>query len=151
MTKQIGSLDAGLGALLATRERTGPLPAQVGDIWHRVDGSHIGDEVYQGMDLDWTSWRCVRTTPQGAWFECVEWSHRPERFALTSGAKAICRTQTEALERLIARKKRHLLILNSETVAAQDTLEVAREALAHLAHHNAGHSAGDHPQALATQ
>lgn len=23
-----------------------PAPAQVGDVWYRVDGSHLGDEVY---------------------------------------------------------------------------------------------------------
>lgn len=115
---------------LFSGKRLGPPPAQVGDVWHRVDGSHIGDEVYEGMELAWTSWLCVKTTAQGAWFKCVEWSHKKQRFALTSGSRAICRTKHEALERLIARKVRHLRILSSEAIAAQDTLDVARDTLA---------------------
>jgi hypothetical protein len=110
--------------------RLGPPPAQVGDVWHRVEGSHIGDEVYEGMELAWTSWLCIKTTAQGAWFACVEWSQKKPRFALTSGSRSICRTEHEALERLIARKLRHLHILSNEAITAQDTLEVARDALA---------------------
>lgn len=41
-------------------------PAAVGDIWHRVDGQHRGDEVYEGMELSWTTWRCEKTTARGA-------------------------------------------------------------------------------------
>lgn len=103
--------------------------AKVGDVWHRVEGSHIGDEVYAGMELMWSSWACIKTTPHGAWFECVEWPYKKSRFALTSGARAISRTKREALVRLIARKVCHLRMLNSETIAANDTLEVARAAL----------------------
>ena len=114
---------------LPNGKRLGPSPAQVGDVWHRVDGSHIGDEVYAGMELAWTSWLCIKTTAQGAWFKCVEWSHKKPRFALTSGSRAICRTKQEALERLIARKVRHLRILSNEAISAQDTLDVAQAAL----------------------
>ncbi len=105
-------------------------PAKVGDIWHRVDGSHLGDESYMGMELEWSAWRCVKTTKQGAWFARVGWGRPKPRFALTSGSRGIVRTEREALERLIARKKRHLQILHSETVCAQDTLEIAQAALA---------------------
>ena len=111
-------------------KRLGPPPAQVGDVWHRVEGSPIGDEVYEGMELAWTSWLCIKTTAQGAWFKCVEWSFKLPRFALTSGSRAICRTKHEALERLIAKKVRHLRILSNEAISAQDTLDVARDALA---------------------
>jgi len=104
--------------------------ANIGDVWHRVEGSYIGEEVYRGMELSWTSWRCVSTTPKGAWFRCVEWNYQKPRFALTVGARALSRTKHEALQRLIARKIRHLSILENETVAAQDTLHVARAALA---------------------
>lgn len=115
----------------ANSKLLGPSPAQIGDVWYRVEGSHIGDEAYEGMELMWSSWQCIKTTAQGAWFQSVEWSYKKQRFALTSGARFLSRTKHEALQRLIARKVRHLRILASETVAAQDTLDVARTALAH--------------------
>lgn len=104
--------------------------AKIGDVWHRVDGSHPGDEAYDGMELAWTAWVCIKTTARGAWFKCVEWSSKKPRFALTSGARAICRTKNEALERLVARKLRHLQILNSEIIFAKDTLDAAQAAFA---------------------
>jgi len=103
--------------------------AQVGDVWHRVVGSHLGDETYEGMELIWTSWRCIKTTLCGAWFKCDEWGYTKLKFALTVGSRSISRTKREALERLIARKVRHLRILHGETVAATDTLDAARAAL----------------------
>lgn len=109
-----------------------PGPAAVGDVWHRVDGDWIddGSEVYQGMELAWTSWRCTKVTRCGAWFQCVEWSGDKPRFALTSGSKNLSRTQREALERLVARKVRQLEILRQQRAVAEDTLSMAREALA---------------------
>lgn len=109
-----------------------PKPAAVGDIWHRVDGSHLGDEVYEGMELSWTTWRCEKVTKCGAWFVCTEWRARDRVFAATSGARNLHRTDVEALNALIARKRRQLVILNSQTVAAQDTLGIARETLPKL-------------------
>lgn len=130
MPEQFDKTNFRVETLPPKREQLGPSPTQVGDVWHRVEGSHIGDEVYQGMRLEWTSWRCIKTTPQGAWFKCVEWNYKKPRFALTNGARTICRTKREALERLIARKVRHIGILNGEVIAAQDTLDAARTALA---------------------
>lgn len=121
---------AGLNA--AKMLQHSPKPAAVGDIWHRVDGSHLGDEVYEGMELSWTTWRCEKTTARGAWFVCTKWRAEPSRFALTSGARNLHRTDVEALKALISRKKRQLVILNSQKVAAEDTLGIARDTLPKL-------------------
>lgn len=121
---------AALADAHANSKNSAQSPAHVGDVWHRVEGSHIGEERYEGMELAWTSWSCIKTTKRGAWFKCVELSFKGPRFALTSGSRFIVRTKHEALERLIARKERHLRLLASEAVAAQDTLDIAREALA---------------------
>lgn len=101
---------------------------QVGDIWHRVDGS----KSYQGMELDWKTYRVTKVTPRGAWFmpEKHHYVQPKLRFALTSGARWISRTKEEALQRLIARKRRHLAILSSEQQAAEDTMAAAKEAAA---------------------
>ncbi len=114
-----------------TMRKHTPKPAAVGDIWHRVEGAWIdgGSEMYEGVKLEWTRWRCVKTTPRGAWFSCMEWPHKRQRFALTSGAKALSRTQREALKRLVARKVRQLRILEGQKTEAEDTLEIARAAL----------------------
>lgn len=112
-----------------SKKQIKPLSAKVGDVWHRVDGSHLGEEVYEGMELKWTSWLCTKTTRKGAWFKCIEWSDKKPKFALTDGARSISRTKNEALNRLIARKMRHLQILRNEAVAAQDTLDAARNFL----------------------
>ena len=121
---------AALADALASAKNGAQSPAHLGDVWHRVEGWHIGEDVYGGMGLAWTSWLCIKTTAQGAWFKCVELNFKKPRFALTSGSRFIVRTKQEALERLIARKERHLRLLASEAVAAQDTLDIARDALA---------------------
>jgi len=104
---------------------------QVGDIWYRVDGEWIddGSEQYVGMELGWTSWRVTRITPRGAWFQCVERHWRKPRFALASGARWISPTKEEALERLVARKRRHLEIISQQEVEATETLSLAKAAL----------------------
>jgi hypothetical protein len=112
-----------------------PKPARIGDIWHRVEGTWIddGSESYQGMELDWTQWECVKTTLRGAWFVCIGRDrYMRKRFALTSGALALSRTEREALERLVARKVRQLKVLEGQKTVAEDTLEIAREALASM-------------------
>lgn len=125
-------------AALAERNRItmlqhSPKPAAVGDIWHRVDGVHRGDdEAYEGMDLSWTTWRCEKTTARDAWFVCTEWRARDRLFALTSGARNLHRTDVKALEALIARKKRQLRILDSQKTMAEDTLKEAAETLPKL-------------------
>jgi hypothetical protein len=108
------------------------MKAIVGDIWHKVEGSHVGEEVYRGMELSWTTWRCVSVTPKGAWFRCVEWSYKKPRFALTDGARSLSRTKHEALQQLIRKKVLHLRILENEMVVAQDTLRIARATLAEM-------------------
>lgn len=104
---------------------------QVGDIWFRVDGDWIddGSETYQGMKLDWQQWRAVKVTPCGAWFECVQWPRRKHRFALSSGARWASRSKSGAIRGLIARKRRHIAILNQQLECAQETLQLALAAL----------------------
>lgn len=110
-----------------------PKPAAVGDIWHRVDGQHKGDdEAYEGMELSWTTWRCEKVTKCGAWFVCTEWRARDRVFALTSGARNLNRTDVGALNNLIARKVRQLRILEIQKTMAEDTLAAARETLPKL-------------------
>ena len=96
----------------------------IGDILYRVDGEWIddGSEVYQGMELCWTTWKVVRLTPCGAWLQCVERHWKKQRFALASGARWVSRTRDEALQSLVARKRRQLAIITQQTTMAQDTL-----------------------------
>lgn len=108
------------------------MSAKVGDVWYRVEGEHLGEDSYAGMTLSWQTWRCVRTTPRGAWFSCIEWSYMKPKFALTSGSKKLFRTKRDALAGLIGRKVRHLRMLNGEVVAAQDTLDAARAAFVQM-------------------
>lgn len=107
-------------------------PIKAGDVWHRVDGACLddGSETYQGMELVWTTWRVVKVTPCGAWLKCVERHWTKPRFALASGARWASRTQNEALDRLVARKRRHLAILSSQEMMARETLELALAARA---------------------
>jgi hypothetical protein len=112
----------------------------IGDILHRVDGQCIddGSETYQGMELFWTTWRVVRLTPCGAWLQCVERHWKKQRFALSSGARWVSRTQEEALQALIARKRRQLAIVSQQEVMAQETLELATAAKARAAQLDGG-------------
>jgi hypothetical protein len=103
-------------------------PAKIGDIWHRVEGYHIGDEVYEGMKLEWSMWVCTKTTTKGAWFNCLKFGYK-KTFALTIGSRKISRTKKESINRLIHRKRRHISILEWELEAAKDTLELAKKEL----------------------
>jgi len=123
--------DVASSNLSIMREKTAQ-PAAVNDLWHRVDGTWIddGSEAYAGMELDWTTWRCIKTTPRGAWFQRCEWPQNAKpRFVLTRGARNLHRTKREALEALIHRKRRHLAILDGQKMAAEDTLLTAQSAL----------------------
>jgi len=113
-------------------------PPQVGDIWHRVDGAWIddGSETYCGMELEWQQWRVTKVTPAGAWFQSVEWPYKKQRFALSIGARWVNRTKAEALERLIARKRRHIAIVEHEAITARETLALAKDALAEMRAHS---------------
>ena len=107
---------------------------KVGDIWHRVDGTHIddGSETYQGMELSWTRWKVVKVTPSGAWMKCIEWPYKKQRFALSVGARWVSRTKAGALQGLIARKRRHIAIVENQAVTARETLALAESALSEL-------------------
>lgn len=108
-------------------------PLKVGDIWYRVDGSMLGDEVCEGYELQWEEFRCERLTPSGGWFRSVQWGHyKKPRFALAIGCRWLRPSQTEALQALIARKRRQLVILSSQQAFAQETLELATHALRQL-------------------
>lgn len=101
----------------------------LGDIYYRVDGECIDDgyEVYCGMELVWTRWEIVKLTPRGMWLRCLEWPRKKQRFALASGARWVSATREEALERLVARKRHQLSILDHQTTMAQDTLALATQ------------------------
>ena len=104
---------------------------QLGDILFRVNGEYRddGSETYIGMELSWEQWRVVKTTPCGAWLQCVEWPYKKKRFALNSGSRLAARTKTEALMSLIARKRRHISIVEHQAEVARETLALAKEAL----------------------
>ena len=106
--------------------------SQIGDILYRVDGEWIddGSEVYCGMELSWTEWRVVKPTPCGAWLECVERPWKKKRFALIPGARWVSQSKKSALQGLVARKRRHIAILNHQTTTASDTLLLAEAELA---------------------
>ena len=40
-------------------------PIKLGDVWYRVDGQYVdhGNEIYEGMELVWTTWTAVKITP----------------------------------------------------------------------------------------
>lgn len=107
---------------------------KVGDIFHRVDGQYIddGSEMYQGMELEWQQWQVEKVTPCGAWLRCIEWPYKKRRFAMIPGARWVSATKTEALEGLIARKRRHIAIIDHQKTAATETLQLAKAALAAL-------------------
>lgn len=104
---------------------------QLGDIWHRVEGSHIddGSETYQGMELCWLQWRVAKVTPAGAWLHCVEQPWRKQRFALNDGSRWVSRTKADALAGLIARKRRHIAIVEHQAEAAREVLALALAAV----------------------
>lgn len=105
---------------------------ELGQVFHRVDGTYIddGSEMYMGMELTWEQWRVVKTTPRGAWLQCVEYPHKRIRFALATGARWVSQTKTQALEGLIARKMRQISIVEHQAETARETLSLAREELA---------------------
>ena len=101
-------------------------PIKLGDVWYRVDGQYVdhGNEIYEGMELVWTTWTAVKITPCGAWFECNELFAK-RRFALAHSSRSIHSTKEKALDSLIARKRRHLEILRQQVISADDTLRLA--------------------------
>lgn len=103
----------------------------VGDILHRVDGQYIddGSETYQGMELEWQQWKVEKVTPRGAWLRSVEWPYKKRRFALIPGARWVGETKADALEGLIARKRRQIRIIDQQKITATETLELAKAAL----------------------
>lgn len=110
-----------------------PVP-KIGDVWYRVDGVWIddGSESYCGMELQWQQWRVTKVTPSGAWFQSIEQPYKKQRFALTNGARWVSRTKADALSGLIARKLRHIKIVQFQATTASETLDLAKEALAKM-------------------
>lgn len=106
-------------------------PPKIGDLWHRVDGTYIdtGSEQFEGMALDWQTWRVTKVTRCGVWLSCVEYPYKKKRFALISGARAVSRTKPGALLGLVARKRRHIAIVEHQLEAARQTLELAKAEL----------------------
>ena len=104
---------------------------KVGDILYRVDGQYIddGSESYQGMELEWQQWKIEKVTPCGAWLRCVEWPYKKRRFALIPGARWVCTDKADALEGLVARKQRHIAIIDQQKITAAETLELAKQEL----------------------
>lgn len=107
-------------------------PIKLDDVLHRVEGAYIddGSETYQGMELCWLQWRVSKVTPSGAWLHCVEQPWRKQRFALNDGARWVSRTKQDALAGLIARKRRHIAIVEGQARTARETLELALAELA---------------------
>lgn len=103
---------------------------QIGDIWFRVDGAYKddGSETFVGMELSWQQWRVVKLTKRGAWLQCVEYPFKKQRFALSSGARWVGKTKADALVGLIARKRRHIEIVEHQAIAARETMGLATAA-----------------------
>lgn len=104
---------------------------KVGDILYRVDGQYIddGSETYQGMELEWQQWEAVKATPRGAWMKCIERPYKKQKFALSSGARWVSMTKAEALDGLIARKRRQIAIVDQQKITASETMRLAKDAL----------------------
>lgn len=109
--------------------------AMVGDIFHRVTGEWIddGSETYQGMELQWEQWKVEKVTKCGAWLRSVEWPYKKRRFAPLPGARWVSATKADALIGLIARKRRHISIIDQQKVTAAETLQLAESALMAMA------------------
>lgn len=104
-------------------------PLKVGDIWYRVDGLR---EEFLETQLEWEEWRCVKVTRCGGWFESTRWTYKKKRFAHSHGARWLRRTPAEALQGLIARKRRHIAIIDWQREIAEETLKLATHALKQL-------------------
>jgi len=104
----------------------------VGDIWYRVDGSPIGEEADTDFELNWEEWQVAKVTPHGAWFRCLTRPYKTYsklRFADALSSRKLHRTKREALESLVARKRRHLAILEWQRHGAEQTKALASAAL----------------------
>lgn len=111
-----------------------PKKPQIGDIWHRVEGSCIddGSEYFPGVALEWQQWKIVKITTHGAWMQNVSGPHQKLRFALIPGVRWVSSTKNEALLGLIARKRRQIAIVEHQAATARETLELAKTALAEM-------------------
>lgn len=105
---------------------------QIGDVWYRVDGSPESEYAYAEYELVWEEWTVVKVTRTGAWFSCLTWPYKTRdknRFASAEGSRWLRRTKRDALRGLVARKVRHLAILEHQRDGAEKTLAVAKAAL----------------------
>lgn len=101
----------------------------IGDSWYRAEHRYIedGSETYVGVEVELLEWRVVKVTRQGVWLACPTQPWRKKRFALSLGARAFRRTREEALDGLLARKRRQIRILESQMQVARDTIEAVAE------------------------
>ena len=107
-----------------TALRNTPAPA-IGDKWWRAEERYIddGSETYCGVTIGFVEYEAVKLTPCGAWLRCITWPHltrKKLKFALQSGSRAVRRTKVEALEGLIARKRRQIQIVAHQMDVARD-------------------------------
>lgn len=98
---------------------------KIGDKWFKAKSWHEEDGSYSVI---WETWRAVRVTPKGAWFERVEFQ-RAQKFALAESCRWIRPTREAALKSLIARKVRQIEICAGQIDEAQAAIEIARELL----------------------
>lgn len=96
-----------------------------GDKWYRANSWTNEDQSYA---IVWETWRAVRVTPKGAWFERVEFQ-RTQKFALADNCRWIRPTREAALESLITRKGRQIEICRQQIDEAQAAIDIAREIL----------------------
>jgi hypothetical protein len=112
-------------------------PPQVGDTWYRYEdvrygvADEHGDVVSSYVQLRMTDFVVRKVTPKGVWVSaggiCIP------RFVLTAANKRYALpTKEEALESLLARKARQILILESQTKHARDASTLAQRELAKL-------------------
>lgn len=100
----------------------------VGDIWYRAEDECIDDggEMYVGVEIIIVEFTVAKVTPSGVWLHCTTYPHRKNRFALSDGSRAVRRTKADAILSLIARKRRHIQIIEHQRRIALDAIEAAK-------------------------
>ena len=110
---------------------------KVGDTWYRYESRRYGianewDEVVSTyVQLQLSELTVKKVTPKGVWVSAGNIC--TPRFVLTAANKRYALpTKEEALESLLARKARHIRILESQTKEARDVQRLANAELAKL-------------------
>lgn len=107
---------------------------KLGDIWYRAYGELACDLFSTSSDIVvvMRKFVCVKVTEKGAWFkhkEMVDYDWCKPVFSLRCGARNLHRTEEQALQSLIARKRRQLQILRSQMDMADEVLATAKAEL----------------------